>query len=154
MVYTVRYMLVVMCAVLALGLAGPATATVAKVNVNGAGVAIEGYDPVAYFELSKPVEGKAKFQASFDGATYQFSSQRHLELFKKNPEKYLPEYGGYCAFGMRYGQTSRVDPHTWNIVDGRLYLSLNHGTQAVWQKKPRENITIADQLWKKLIGTN
>jgi YHS domain-containing protein len=127
-----------------------AIAEVAKVNIDGSGVAIKGYDPVAYFEMAKPVKGSDSFRASHEGATYRFVSKRHLTLFKSDPQKYVPAYGGYCAFGMRYGQTSEVDPTAWTVVDGKLYLQYNQGTQAVWRKKPQEYITIANQLWKKL----
>lgn len=136
--------------ILVIGLGSPALGDVAKVNMNESGLAIEGYDPVAYFEESKPLKGLAKFRTTHDGATFQFASSHHLALFKKDPEKYVPAYGGYCAFGMRYGQVSRIDPHAWEIVGGKLYLSLNHGTRAIWQKKKDENITIANQLWGKL----
>lgn len=136
------------------GLSTPTLADIAKVNVDGSGVAIKGYDPVAYFEMSKPVKGSSDFKAVHDGATYYFASKRHLDLFQAGPKKYLPEYGGYCSFGMRYGQTSEVDPAAWSIVDGKLYLQYSQGTQAVWRKKPKEYITIANQLWKKLSNTN
>lgn len=137
---------------LTLGWVTPAIADVTslKVNVDGTGIAIEGYDPVAYFEMSKPVKGSKAFKATHDGATYRFVSKRHLKLFTANPAKYVPEYGGYCAFGMRYGQTSKVDPTAWTVVDGKLYLQYNQGTQAVWRKKPQEYITIANQIWRKL----
>lgn len=138
---------------LTLGLSFPALADVPRVNIGESGIAIEGYDPVAYFEVSKPVKGSAAHQTSHDGATYQFVSRRHQQLFEKNPAKYVPEYGGYCAFGMRYGQTSGIDPNAWDIVGGRLYLSLNHGTQAIWNTKRSEFITIADQLWSKLAAS-
>ena len=140
--------------VLAVGLGTPALAEIAKVNMDSSGVTIEGYDPVAYFERSRPVKGLEKFRVIHAGATYLFSSNHHKTLFRKNPATYIPEYGGYCAFGMRYGQTSRIDPHAWNIVDGKLYLSLNHGTQAIWKTNMGENITIANELWGKLKNTN
>lgn len=135
---------------LTFGLSAPALAEVPRVNADESGVAIEGYDPVAYFEMSKSVKGSPRHKVIHDGATFQFSSARHKELFEKNPDRYVPEYGGYCAFGMRYGQTSRIDPNAWDIVDGRLYLSLNHGTQAIWKTKQSEFITIADRLWRKI----
>lgn len=140
--------------VLTFGLGTSAMADVGKVNVDGTGIAIKGYDPVAYFEMAKPVKGSKSFKATHGGATYQFATKRHLDLFRANPEKYLPEYGGYCAFGMRYGQTSEVDPTAWTVVDGKLYLQYGQGTQAMWRKKPREYIPIANRLWKKLSKTN
>ena len=139
--------------ILVIGLGTPALGEVAKVNTNESGIAIEGYDPVAYFEESKPMKGLTKFRATHEGATFQFASSHHMTLFKKDPAKYIPAYGGYCAFGMRYGQVSRIDPHAWEIVDGKLYLALNHGTRAIWQKKKDENITIANKLWGKLTTT-
>lgn len=136
--------------ILTLGFVTPATAEIAKVNVGSTGIAIKGYDPVAYFEMAKPVKGSKSFEATHDGATYRFASKRHLDLFKGNPTKYAPEYGGYCSYGMRYGQTSEVDPAAWKIVEGRLYLQYDQGTQAVWLNKANENIAIANQLWEKL----
>lgn len=126
-------------------IAGPAT-----VNVDDTGLALLGYDPVAYFEMSKPAKGKTEHTAKHNGAVYRFVSDRHRQLFVANPVRYVPAYGGWCSFGMRYGQTSRVDPLSWDIVDGRLYLTLNLGTRTVWQKAKVENITIADRLWKKV----
>jgi YHS domain-containing protein len=121
-------------------------------NLNADGVALEGYDPVAYFELGKPVKGSRSFSLNFEGATYLFASARHEELFKADPDRYLPAYGGYCSLGMRYGHTSRVDPTAWRVLDGRLYLQHNHGHQAVWLQKVTENIAIADRMWQKFTG--
>tara|TARA_R110002110_G_scaffold58355_2_gene165859 strand:+ start:870 stop:1346 length:477 start_codon:yes stop_codon:yes gene_type:complete len=131
-----------------------AIAAPATVNVDDTGLAILGYDPVAYFEMSKPAKGKAEHSAKYNGAVYRFVSDRHRQLFVANPGRYVPAYGGWCSFGMRYGQTSRIDPLSWDIVDGRLYLTLNLGTRTVWQKAKAENITIADRLWKKVFVKN
>lgn len=128
----------------------PAIAAPAAVNVDKSGVAILGYDPVAYFEMSKPVKGKPAHSFDHKGAIYRFASEKHRRLFAANPTKYIPAYGGWCSYGMRYGQTSRIDPRSWDIVGGRLYLSLNQGTRAVWLKAKIANITIADRLWKKV----
>ena len=128
----------------------PAVAAPADVNVDNSGLAILGYDPVAYFEMNKPAKGKPEHTASHKGAVYHFVSERHRQLFVANPAKYVPAYGGWCSFGMRYGQTSRIDPLSWDIVDGRLFLTLNLGTRTVWQKGKTENITIADRLWEKI----
>ena len=116
-------------------------------NVDQNGVAIMGYDPVAYFTLGKPTKGAKDYQATWAGLTYHFANAEHLELFQANPETYVPSYGGYCAFGMRYGNRSRIDPNAWEIVDGRLHLLLNHGTMVMWQRKTKENIEIADKNW-------
>lgn len=127
-----------------------ATAAPAAVNVDKTGVAILGYDPVAYFEMSKPVKGNSEHTYDHKGAIYHFVSNRHRRLFAADPGKYIPAYGGWCSYGMRYGQTSRIDPRSWDIVGGRLYLSLNQGTRAVWLKAKLQNITIANRLWQKV----
>lgn len=137
-------------AVIGMSPATSAVAAPADVNVDNSGLAILGYDPVAYFEINKPAKGKPEHTASHKGAVYRFVSERHRQLFVANPGKYVPAYGGWCSFGMRYGQTSRIDPLSWDIVDGRLYLTLNLGTRAVWQKGKTENIMIADRLWEKI----
>jgi len=87
--------------ILTIGLGTPVLSEVAKVNIDKFGVAIEGYDPVAYFEKSQPVKGLTKYRATHDGATYQFASSHHKAQLENNPAKYVPEYGGYCVFGMR-----------------------------------------------------
>lgn len=125
-----------------------------KINIDKAGVAISGYDPVAYFEDGKPVKGIPAHQAMHGGATYHFASAAHLALFKANPEKYIPAYGGYCSYGMRYGQTSRIDPLSWKIVEGRLFLLYDQGTRELWQKQEADNISVADKVWRKLFGSN
>lgn len=132
----------------------PALAAPATINVDKSGLAILGYDPVAYFEMKKPVKGNPAYAAAHGGATYHFLTKRHRRLFVANPDKYVPAYGGWCSYGMRYGQTSRIDPRSWEIVDGKLYLSLNQGTRAVWRRAMAENITIADALWKKVFLKN
>jgi YHS domain-containing protein len=148
-----QYLSKLLCllAIAALAL-GSASAETPKINLNEQGVALEGFDPVAYFEVGKPMKGSSAHTATHDGATYHFASKAHLDLFQADPAKYVPAYGGYCAYGMRYGHTSRVDPYAWRIVDGKLYLQLNHGTQAVWLTRVKENIEIADGVWKRLIG--
>lgn len=140
----------VVAALIGVSAGAPAIAAPATVNVDKTGLAILGYDPVAYFEMSKPAKGKPAHAFEHEGAIYHFVSDRHRRLFAANPAKYIPAYGGWCSFGMRYGQTSRIDPRSWDIVDGRLYLSLNQGTRAVWLKAKIENITIADRLWEKV----
>ncbi len=115
------------------------------------GVAIMGYDPVAYFTLGKPTKGSKNYQASWAGSTYRFSNAEHLKLFQDDADACVPSYGGYCAFGMRYGNRSRIDPNIWEIVDGRLHLLLNRGTMVMWKRKTKENIEIADENWRQLV---
>lgn len=90
------------------------------------GYVAEGYDVVSYFIQKKPIEGKRKFQTTFDGAKFKFSSIKNLELFKANPTKYIPQYGGYCAYAVAAKKTKMyIDAEAYEIRDGKLYLFYN-----------------------------
>ncbi|WP_339752435.1 YHS domain-containing (seleno)protein [Algoriphagus aquimarinus] len=109
--------------------------------------AIKGYDPVAYFTDSKPVMGKDDIKFSYAGANWYFSSQKSLELFKSNPTKYMPQYGGYCAFGLAEGYKAPISPEAWTIVNDKLYLNYNKKVQADWNTDQAEMIKKADKNW-------
>ncbi|MFY8036043.1 MAG: YHS domain-containing (seleno)protein [Cyclobacteriaceae bacterium] len=117
-------------------------------------VAIEGYDPVSYFD-NKPAEGKSQFSFTHHGVTYWFSSQANLNKFKASPEKYEPAYGGWCAYAMgETGEKVKIDPETFKILDGKLYLFYNFwGTNTLkdWNKNEKPLKTKGDQNWKKLL---
>src|SRR5271170_2081421 len=112
----------VMAFVLAMAL--PAVAQSAKnlVNVDSSGVAIQGYDPVAFFTDNMPVKGDPKFVAKHDGAIYFFASKDHQEMFAKGPQKYEPVFGGYCAYGVANDKLVEIDVDAFQIVDGKLLL--------------------------------
>ncbi len=114
------------------------------------GVALKGYDVVAYFDQSKPVKGSAEFEYTWNGAKWQFATAAHRDAFAKEPAKYAPQYGGYCAFGVAEGHAVPVDPEAWRIVDGKLYLNYNKDVQKDWVKDVPGNITKADANWPKL----
>ncbi len=124
-----------------------------EINVGPDGVAIHGYDPVAYFDPGYPKRGSESLSAPHNGAVYRFSSQESLRTFIRDPEKYVPAYGGWCSYGVRVGKKFDVDPNAWKIVDGRLYLQLDLGTQKVWYEDWMKNIEIADRLWPKISST-
>lgn len=111
------------------------------------GVAIHGYDAVAYFTQSKPVKGDSKFSFKWNNATWYFASQQDLDLFKTNPEKYAPQYGGYCAFGVSEDHKAPTQPEAWTIVNGKLYLNYNTDVRANWQKDVTKRILKADENW-------
>jgi len=91
-------------------------------------IAIKGYDPVAYFTVSKAVKGSEKYSHRWLGATWHFSSSEHQKSFQSTPAKYAPQYGGYCADGVAYGQaTANIDPKAWRIINGKLYLNYDPG---------------------------
>ncbi len=131
-------------------LAACARSGIHPVNVNHEGVAIKGYDAVSYFTDGRPVKGSAEFSHSWMGGTWHFASQEHLEMFKKEPEKYAPRYGGYCAYAVSLGKTADIDPEAWSIRDGRLYLNRNKEIQAAWNRDAEEYIRKADANWPKL----
>jgi len=108
---------------------------------------LKGYDPVAYFTAGKPVKGDAKFEHQFMGATWRFSSQANLELFKKEPEKYVPQYGSYCAYAVSQGYTAPVDPQAFDIVNGKLYLNYSKAVQKKWRENRDNYIAAADKNW-------
>lgn len=112
--------------------------------------AIRGYDPVAYFKESKPVNGDTTLSFEWKGSTWYFSTKENLEAFKSTPEKYAPQYGGYCAYGAADGHKAPTDPNAWTIVDGKLYLNYNKNVQGMWNKKQKEFIEQADINWPKL----
>jgi YHS domain-containing protein len=113
--------------------------------------AVNGYDTVAYFSVGKPVMGKDTFVLDWMGAKWKFASQANLELFKANPEKYAPQYGGYCAFGVAQGYLVKVDPDQFTVLDGKLYLNYDADVQAKWRKDPAGYIKIADAQFPALL---
>ncbi len=131
-------------------LAGPDVNTTQGLTLAGPGLALRAYDPVAYFTEGKPVIGKATYSATHHEATYRFATKAHLKAFKSNPEKYVPQYGGFCAYGVSVGAKFDGDPTLWRIVDGKLYLNLNPKIQKQWGKDIPGHITKADQNWSVL----
>ncbi len=131
------------------------TDDIRKKNFNvSKNIAIEGYDPVSYFD-NKPVEGKSELRTEHRGIIYLFSSASNLNKFKTAPEKYEPSYGGWCAYAMgNSGEKVEVDPETYKILDGKLFLFYNswgNNTLKTWNKNEAMFHTKADQNWKKFI---
>jgi YHS domain-containing protein len=114
--------------------------------------AIKGYDPVAYFTDGKPVKGDKQFTLEWNGATWFFASAEHRDLFKAEPEKYAPQYGGYCAWAVCQGNTADIDPDAWKIIGGRLYLNYDADIQEKWSADIPGNIQKADANWPKLLA--
>jgi YHS domain-containing protein len=109
--------------------------------------AIQGYDPVAYFTQSQPVKGSKEFSFTHADQTWYFSSAENLEVFKSNPEKYAPQFGGYCAYGMSRGYKAKTEPDAWTIVNGKLYLNYNTDVRNIWNEKQSEFIDKASANW-------
>lgn len=114
-------------------------------------VAILGHDPVAYFTDGKPVKGQEAFTHEWMGAKWQFASAAHLAQFKANPEKYAPQYGGYCAYGVSQDNLVSIEPDKFKILDGKLYLNYNADVQEKWLKDPAGFIKQADAKFQALL---
>ena len=118
-------------------------------------IAIQGYDPVAYFVQKKAVKGKSALAANFEGVIYNFSSQTNKDLFLKNPSQYEPQYGGWCSYAMgATGEKVEIDPETFKITDGKLNLFYNayfNNTLKSWNKNEVNLKKKADLNWKKII---
>lgn len=124
-------------------------------NLPASKVALQGYDPVAYFTLGKAVKGGATRQATHDGVIYQFSSDDTLKAFQAEPAKYLPTYGGWCATAMAKGEKVEIDPTNFKVTNGRLFLFFNAwyaDAKKAWIKDEPAQEKLADANWRKLSG--
>lgn len=110
----------------------------------------DGYDVVSYFTESEAVRGNGKHTYVHEGVAYLFSSEENKNAFAGNPEKYLPAYGGYCAYGVALGKKFYSDPEVWEIVDGTLYLNLDRDIQKEWRKDKSGNIKKANANWNSI----
>jgi len=113
-------------------------------------VAIHGYDPVAYFRQEKPVMGDRELTYTWKGSKWLFSSQENLDSFSLNPEKYAPQYGGYCAYGCSRGKKVATDPNAWTIFNGKLYLNKSLEVQSKWLQDKKHLVELADKNWDDL----
>lgn len=132
-------------------LSRPAAAAEPPVYATG-GIAINGYDPVAYFTEGKPVEGSPDHTSDWEGATVQFSSAENKAMFDGDPEKYAPKYGGYCAYAVSKGYTASTDPAAWSIHEDRLYLNYSKSVRALWAARKRHHIEQADKNWPSVLS--
>jgi hypothetical protein len=114
-------------------------------------LAVGGYDPVAYFTKGQPVEGKKEFQTRWMDAEWRFASAENRDLFVAAPEKYAPQYGGYCAWAVAQGYTASGDPQRWKVVGGKLYLNYDDEVQRKWEKDIPGFIASADRNWPAVL---
>jgi YHS domain-containing protein len=122
------------------------------VNTNGSPLALGGYDVVAYFTEGKPVAGQAAHETHWNGARWRFASAEHRERFLREPERFAPRYGGYCAYAVFRGYTAPVAPEAWRIVDGKLYLNYSKDVQTLWEREIPANIKKADTNWPGVLA--
>lgn len=120
-------------------------------NLDKNGLALQGYDPVTYFTQGQPVKGRPEFTASHEGALYRFASGENRDLFKAAPEKYEPQFGGFCAYAVSRGYTARIDPVAFQIVDGRLLLQYSRRIRDKFNEDTRGNLSKADTNWPAIV---
>lgn len=144
-----RTLVVLLAALTPVVMAGPALAK--EPLYTSGGLALSGYDAVAYFSDGKPVQGRPEFAAQWGGARWQFASAANRDAFVKSPERYAPQYGGYCAYAVSKGYTASADPTLWRVVEGKLYVNYSKGVQSLWQQDIPGNINKADQNWPAVL---
>ena len=138
---------------LAVGLALPACAqTKTLLNLDKTGVAIQGYDPVAFFTDHQPGKGNQKWFLKHAGAIYYFASQEHKDLFKANPAKYEPEFGGYCAYGVSRNKLVEIDVDAFQVVDDKLLLQYSKSVRDDFNKDAKANLDKATSNWPELVA--
>lgn len=130
-------------------LANEAVSTSNGLTAKGGPLAIHGFDPVSYFD-GGPQRGLAEFSTLWNGGVYRFVSKANLRKFTGHPEKYAPQFGGFCAYGVSVGKKFDGDPEVYAIVDGRLYFNLNPSIKKTWQKDVPGNIVKANKNWTKI----
>lgn len=119
-------------------------------TLQGAPLALHGFDPVAYFTMNEAMLGDAAFSTEYKEGTYRFVSEANKQMFLKNPSAYVPQYGGYCAYGTAKGKKFDGDPRLFKVVDGKLYFNLNPDVYAKWILDPAGYIKQANENWKKI----
>jgi YHS domain-containing protein len=145
----IKYSISKSAGVALLGVSGALLASVALAGdfFENQGLAIRGYDPVAYFQLNKAIKGVPEYQMEHKGSVFHFSSAAHRDAFAKEPSKYAPQYNGYCAFGMASGYKAATDPTAFTFVNGKLYLNYNAEVQKKWSSDVSDYVKKADALW-------
>ncbi len=120
-------------------------------NLDNAGVAIKGYDPVAYFTDGKAVKGDPALQVTHEGAIYRFATREHQAMFRDDPARYAPQFGGYCGYGASRGYPADIDPEAFTIMGGRLILQNSKGVLRRWQEDPENFLQKADTNWPGIV---
>ena len=124
------------------------------VSADARGVAIRGYDPVAFFTAGRPVAGKAEHSLVWNGATWRFASAASLAAFKAAPARFAPQFGGYCAWAVSQHYLAPGDPNFWKIVDGKLYLNANARAKELWEADQAEAIARGHANWPAVLTDN
>ena len=124
--------------------------SVDELNQKILGIAIKGYDPVAYFTDGRATKGKSEYSYTWNDAIWYFSKPENRDLFATNPDRYAPQFGGHCANGLSKGKLVAADPEQWTIVDGKLYLKFNRTARNSWRQDKTARITKAEKNWAEI----
>ena len=130
--------------------ASDAVSTSNGLTAAGGPLAVHGFDVVSYFEAGDPQRGLAKFSVNHEGAVYRFASRKHMRQFTRDPQAFVPQFGGFCAYGVSVGKKFDGDPLVYRVVDDKLYFNLNPDIKATWEKDLHENIHKAVSSWPTL----
>jgi hypothetical protein len=150
---TLSFRLTIALALIAAGLvAGAAAYQKSQVNVSRGDHALQGYDAVEYWISGQATSGNPSFEHRWNNAVWRFSTAANRERFAKDPERYAPEFGGYCAYAVSRGYTANIDPNAWRIVDGRLYLNYSKRVQKLWEEDVPGNIAKGRQNWPGVLA--
>jgi hypothetical protein len=122
------------------------------VNVSRGQLALRGYDAVAYWTIGQPTQGSTTFEQRWNGAVWRSATAANRDQFAKEPARYAPEFGGYCAYAVGRGYTADGDPNAWRIVDGRLYLIYSKRVQKLWEEDVPGNIAKGRQNWPGVLA--
>ncbi len=147
--HTRRFVLGIVASALALPLADTRRASAEPLNASR-GIAVHGYDVVAYFTDGRPMRGTALYTHRWRDSEWRFASAAHRDAFAADPDRYAPQFGGFCAFGVAQGAQVDIDPTAWSIVDGRLYLNYNHSIQRQWMRDTAGLIRQANDNWSRM----
>ncbi len=121
-----------------------------ELNLSRSGLALRGVDPISYFTVGAPQKGEKGISLNHKGGTYRFTSAANKKLFEANPEKYLPAFGGYCAYGTAVNTKVDGDPYVWHIVNDQLYLNITRSVDRVWRRNAPQYIKDANRNWTKI----
>ncbi len=138
-------------AIFASSIALPAFAAAPQIFQNN-GVAINGYDPVAYFSHSQPVQGSFEHRYNWSGATWHFASAANRDLFAASPSEFAPQFGGYCAYAASKNALAPTIPEAWTVYQGKLYLNANLRARDLWSRDKDANIALAIEFWPEILG--
>jgi YHS domain-containing protein len=143
--------LIVMMAMALVVLTGALTAAEPPRYLSRGGLALGGYDAVAYFTDGKAVRGDVKFEITWDGARWRFASAENRDRFTREPQRYAPQFGGYCAYAISQGHTASGDPEAWSIVEGKLYVNYSPSVKRTWDMDQAGYIKKANANWPSIL---